>query len=949
MNLPTSSPRLLLIESVTPDRPIRGILYPYLFGLAKEKGLPVEWLRFGVPAAHRFSRGEQGLTLDDSDQNLLLGRIDTLRPTRIAFNLAPTHALHQRIRSASPGLKSALVGTRGMARPDLEEDLELLPGSSEEIHRFLGLPGKPGSTASWVHHVVPDFGFLNANDLARRTEPIPYLILDSSCRYGRGLDGNPEYTDVDLSNCVRARGCTFCDISDEYRTGLEFSEENARIQISALKNTLPAWDQDIRIRLIGDGLLRHASEIAGMISELGAPPATWQFDTRADTLVRDQGFLEQALLRIRETGHRFHVSLLGIENFSRTELRRMNKGLGPEDNLAAIRCLLQLERDHPDSFGSAEGGCSTILFTPWTTLEDVALNLRIVREIRVSHVLGKLLGSRLRLIPGTPMAVLARKDGLTIDEYEDPLFDTASLNLYGQEIPWRFQDSRVHPLCQLLVRLKVPRELTRSDPLAAELSRIGQAEEKEGFDALDIAISLLEEMEEVCPPGTQRDRVPSASELLERWRKRRSCACTNPVAPGIPEETTGRELTPWAMSRPEWWDLHIRLLCALVRLGVKPVAKLEGVPKDQIGEFTRRYAMPHLLVGRTHQYSGDFRTLYFGGDPDRVQRLAHLTRLESIGTPASDAESPSPTREIGELLGYPACCVEAFKSGKPKDVRRHVALRLEGGESIPPEQNPWPFGAISPVPCRLGCEGWIEGNRRILEVVESEFSPEESRRFARSRSHPWLLLLDHDSPVELVPRGPITAHFEFSMPWGEEHPLSCVGVQDANEIVIEPERIFLLHGGRRVADLSMRAFVWSHERIFQSRLWKSIFEIQELVRIPESRPPVPVADKLARFLGDVLQRSDRTEHGLGGYRVYEIKPVPEDSVHLTLESATDRFVIVLRPGKNTERAFLSVGPLALLCPRESPADSAERAHAIHILAEWIAGAIASNRRTPGHP
>ncbi len=942
--------RLVLIEFIAADRPIRGIQFPYIHGFVKGRGLFSHWLRFGLAhASHQFVRGEHGIGLEPGDMAALLDYLDAFKPTRAVFNIAPSSDFLRQIGDRCPGLRTALAGTRGMGAADPGQGLETLFGTTLELTRFLGLPEVAGKPTSFMHEVTPDFGFLAMNPLARKIDPIPYVVLDSTCKYARGLRHNPLFLDIDLSGCDRTTGCTFCDISDDYRAGLTFTLENARMQFEALKHTLPPFDRPVQVRLIGDRLLDHAPNLVRIALDLDMPPCEWQFDTRADDLVRSRVRFEEALVLATGTGHRVRVTLLGIENFSRDELLRMNKGLTPQDNLDAIRCLVELGRDHPAVFGSMDGGCSTILFSPWTTLEDVAFNLRIIKEAGIFTLTGKLLGSRMRLIPGTPIAALAQHDGLTTAQFDDPLFESAMRNLYGQEIPWKFQDARADTLCRIFVRLDLGVNADTTDPLTRQVSRLLQGTGEDVSAILDIALSLVDALTKRCPPTEISLRaVPSASELLKHFQP--VCGAHSGGDEHPDDVAAERPPVAWAASRPGWWHSHVRLLCATVNAGLKPVAKLEGVPRELIGRFATEFDMPNLMVVDSTMYPEGHPILYFGKDPESVQRLARLTQVRTGEAWSATARPRDTTGEIGALLGYPACCVKAFRTGSQRDVNRFIEMRLNDSERIPPERNPWPFSGISAVPCSPGCSVWLEGNQRMLNAAHAAFTDETFSLLEASMSHPWLLLPEFDSSIQMIPDDPVGPHFRFTLPGPDPHPLAMIGVLDADEIRMDDERTWLFHRGVKVADLSMRAFVWSHEKVFQRRLWQSVLDLRQMTRPLRDRAATAgassrsVAEKLHGFVSQILARFEFRDTNGGGFRIGSIRAVADDSVHVALVSDHDTFTVVLRPRKATPKAFLNLGPLALLYPGD-PADSTqERQQAIHELADRLAHGIAERRR-----
>ena len=79
-----------------------------------------------------------------------------------------------------------------------------------------------------------------------------------------------------------------------------------------------------------------------------------------------------------------------------------------------------------------------------------------------------------------------------IEGYDDPLFDTSRLNLYPNELPWRFADERCAPLVRVLLRLARETHVA-GDPLCERIrqweaderqSPVARAEKPDAFTTL---------------------------------------------------------------------------------------------------------------------------------------------------------------------------------------------------------------------------------------------------------------------------------------------------------------------------------------------------------------------------------------------------------------------------------------------------------------------------------
>ena len=103
----------------------------------------------------------------------------------------------------------------------------------------------------------------------------------------------------------------------------------------------------------------------------------------------------------------------------------------------------------PAQFRFPFGEFSMILFTPWTTLQDLRINLDNIA--RFPLVCGPpTLSRRLQIFPGRPIERLARKDGLVVKALRSPFYNSGCIVSSDQaEVPWRFRHREIGLLCRL--------------------------------------------------------------------------------------------------------------------------------------------------------------------------------------------------------------------------------------------------------------------------------------------------------------------------------------------------------------------------------------------------------------------------------------------------------------------------------------------------------------------
>jgi len=147
--------------------------------------------------------------------------------------------------------------------------------------------------------------------------------------------------------------------------------------------------------------------------------------------------------------------------------------------------------------------------------------------------------------------------------------------------------------------------------------------------------------------------------------------------------------------------------------GLRPAVFLTVAPQD---EAAAREALPGAIVRRERHARGEPRVeLYAARDQVTAEALARLQDLEP---------TERLTRE-GALLGYPACCVQAFAAQVDRADesfnRQSIATRTSAGPG------PWPallddtaLALLPHFPCTYRCERSREQAAALLRVLEDE-------------------------------------------------------------------------------------------------------------------------------------------------------------------------------------------------------------------------------------
>ena len=842
---------VLLVEFAASDGPQRGILLPYAKGHLLGSGHKVQWLRFAVSAETPSSGG---IDLKALDRERLLAALDDCDADRVVFSPAPAASLTAALFDAHPGLRIGVaVMERGYAI-DADQGVSILGDEVAAWARFLDPDATSDPDGTIFDRALPDFRYTPAGPAVAALQPLPYIILGSVCAYQRSVRSNPMYAGVDLADCSFDAGCAFCDIvrSPAGSTG---GVDGFPAQLRALMERPPPGDARLEVRIVGSVAAEAADTIAAWILDAGAPPADWSFDARPDQILRAAESLEAAATLFAGTGHRIHVSLIGVENFAAAELERMNKGLMPEVALAALETLLDLERRASGTFGFREhGGVSLILFTPWITLDDLRFNLTLLKDLGILALSGKALTSRLRLLPGHPIAALAAKDGLVTDHFEDPAWATSWAGLYPDDLPWRFQDARVSEVYSALLR----------------------------------------------DEGGTRERLERALALADRLAR-----------PDVP-----------AAGRPgRFEEEELQGLQAQVAAGIKPVAKYEFLDEEQVERLVSGGNLPNPIP-RAEAGHGTW-SLFFGEDPRSVHRAVELTRLmedASFSQPWRDA-----TLELGGLLGYPRCCVEAYMN-EPWVLRQadswiNLRRRLDAGEQVHPALNPAGILAMGRhVPCSLDCEASLALQARRLDAFTEQLGGDVADRVSEAAANPWLIFVDPDNQaVELIPEQPPGARFRVrpGARIGRDATLDGY-LADLDEVWMDGPRLLLRTGRGATHDFSGRAFVWWWKQVFQADLWGPAWRIRAAAAAPQQdeapatprREESPEVIRLRLHLERTLERARLRGAAREEFSV-SVTPRPASGgFSVRLSDGTATAGLMVRANVDGEEAWFRHGPFS---------------------------------------
>ncbi len=213
-------------------------------------------------------------------------------------------------------------------------------------------------------------------------------------------------------------------------------EQALLAQLRHLQRKLP----DLReIILLDQRFMTFIRRLVARLNE-AERPIDLLFQARSDQLLEHEEDLAAGIGAL-PAGFRLHLYLVGFESFSAAELRRLGKGITPEQNSRAIEAMDRLQDRSAGRFlFRARGAHGFILFNPWTEPDDLVDNIPYLRRHRFHEIRYDYLATRLRLLPGLPLYDRAKQEGLFDDDSQRAAGVEAFFRGYSPPRAWRFRN-----------------------------------------------------------------------------------------------------------------------------------------------------------------------------------------------------------------------------------------------------------------------------------------------------------------------------------------------------------------------------------------------------------------------------------------------------------------------------------------------------------------------------
>lgn len=328
--------------------------------------------------------------------------------------------------------------------------------------------------------------YANLVEIVGPADPKPVssidLRIEHTCGYKQTLADNAFYRDVlEVPEVASHRGCAYC---------LSARRESPATATDLAKQILERIRSDRRMFPEVDTIWMAFAEtyydaLAIAFRTTQGDPAwkglTLSMQCRPDVIAKRAPEIEALAADAEKCGTRVRVGVAGFENFSPREILVLNRGAAPEYLDAAAAILNRWSAHQPPGLVVKGFTPSFILFTPWTCVEDLEINLAFITK----HGFWQANIERLRIGPGTPAFAKALHDRLII--LDAPVRPAAHPNGYVSEREYRFVDGRVEAIATGFERLRPYALSEQPELLGNVVTTVVDAEDPAAIDWNDVA------------------------------------------------------------------------------------------------------------------------------------------------------------------------------------------------------------------------------------------------------------------------------------------------------------------------------------------------------------------------------------------------------------------------------------------------------------------------------
>lgn len=493
-------PRLLLLDFYFPDRysQFRSRNFPFLLGQAHKLGIAARWLCCWLPPGQKsWERYQVRLTGQAADN--LLRKIAEFSATHLVVAEKLVGALPRKLHRLVPDEHTINLADRPPG--------DIVSRPAEWLPQWLGLP----VPAAWrkrqlLDAVDPRYECTGVNRIPGTSSPPVHISSGIDCAYRRPLASNPHFKNLSFDKNVRNFACSFCVGPADLRPAFRTRPLALALRQCQAASTFNDTCLDTSTFVVsGAAVFARLEKFFAGILALRLAPARFFFGCRIDELLRLEQVLERIMEKLDRAGHSFNLFNLGVENFSPVENERLNKGLSLDVLERGDRLIRRLEQRFPRTFQfSRWGGYGLILFTPWTTLRDLAINIEYYKKFKGIGENGFALSSKLQILEESAIHQLARHDGLVRKSFRGfPRYDSGCIFRHDQrEVPWRFRHRQVEHLYRIASRLAPVIDFPANDELLERTRFLMEAARSRGWSALAVferALRLVGTSKGFCP------------------------------------------------------------------------------------------------------------------------------------------------------------------------------------------------------------------------------------------------------------------------------------------------------------------------------------------------------------------------------------------------------------------------------------------------------------------
>lgn len=383
--------------------------------------------------------------LPPGDESAWSALINTLRgyPTIVYERLWDTAIVERLARELPEATLVRLIGEHDLSRAPSHHVCPADPLAVVHLlNRLADRPTFVGELPRYAPNVQP----LYVTKDARPTAPSFPITGNIGCPYQTDARTNPIFAGVDIPKDF-GRGCGFCTTGNHY----EYKPKDealdwALVQLRYLRTHAP----ELQTLVLRDqNPFYYLTEFIEAAEKEKLGPFTLLIESRADWWLQNSGRFVRALEAAKRSAIKLAPFLVGIENFSQPELDRFNKGETSETLIKFLGALHRWHADYAPAMDLSHAAFGFILFTPWTTIDDLRTNLECIRQTGMDRFRGHLLLSRVRLYPDTALYWLAKRDGLLVDDYARPEDDASTRYGYLPAKPYRFREPNVARIAEL--------------------------------------------------------------------------------------------------------------------------------------------------------------------------------------------------------------------------------------------------------------------------------------------------------------------------------------------------------------------------------------------------------------------------------------------------------------------------------------------------------------------